>query len=119
MNKDKSKIITGLTSYIRNEVIPNITDNNFKFMLTAAMAAIDVNPSLVDLYLDNPLISSFMKDDEFDVDTIEKILTKAISECGTYVLTIPAVKFLMPHEQELTFTSSDISSLFKHIRGAN
>lgn len=116
----KAKMVSGVTSYVRSEIIPNITDSNFKFIATAALAAMDVNPDLANLFFDNALVKSFENDNgTYNVDQLEKILTKTLTECGSYILTIPAIKFVMPHEQELTFTANDASALFKHIRSVN
>lgn len=116
MQISKDQILKGVTSYIRSDVMPNITDGNFKFIMTAAMSAMDVDKSIADAFFNNPLVKAFEHDGMYDMENLEHILTKTLKECGSYVLTIPAVKFVMPHEQELTFNEADVTNLFKHIR---
>lgn len=111
----KNQVILGVVSYGRNEIMPNVTDEHFKFILSAALSALEINPDLANSFFSNELVSVAMT----DLTTLEKILTKTIQECGSYTLTIPAIKFVLPDEQMLTFTSQDVSTLFKYIRSVS
>lgn len=108
----KQQIITGVAAYARNEIMPTITDEQFKFILSAALAALEVNPALVDSVFDNELVRTTCT----DMQTLERILKKTLQECGSYTLVIPAIKFVLPHEQILKFSEDDVATLFKYVR---
>lgn len=114
----KECIVTGLANYLSTEVNKVIVNPNFKFVMSAAIAAIQVNPSLSDAFFENPMIKSALKetDGEYDIDYAEQILTRTIKDCGQITLTIPGVPILMPQAQELTFRALDVEKLFTHIR---
>lgn len=108
----KQQIICGVSEYARKEIMPTITDEQFKFIMSATLSAMEVNPSLADSFFENELVRTACS----DIQILEQILTKTLHECGKYTLVIPAIKFVLPHEQILKFSEDDVTTLFKYIR---
>lgn len=118
MHITRDDIIHGLTTYVNNDVIEVISNNNLRFILSAATAAVSVNPKLAEGFFENPMIKSAIQvdDDCYDIDYAEQILTKTIKEVGELRIEVPSVPFVLPHSQELIFHSKDVENLFKAIR---
>ena len=118
MNVSKDKIVKGLLNYIRTDVYSLVTDNHFKFILSAVTAALEVNPSLSDVFFSNPLIKAAFSesDGQYDINVAEKILTKAVNDAGSISISVPAIPLIMPGTQEMIFKSQDIANLFMRIR---
>lgn len=118
MNVSKDKIVKGLLNYIRTDILSFVTDSHFKFILSAVTAALEVNPSLSDVFFNNPLVKVAFSESngQYDINTAEKILSKAVNESGFISVTIPAIPLILPEEQELKFQSQDVANLFMRIR---
>ena len=119
MQLSKDSIIKGLANYTASEVVGVISDSNLKFIITATIAAIQVNPKIADKFFNNEAVKYVLLENngEYDIDYAEQILEKTVKECGEIKIEIPAIPFILPNSQELTFKSNDIEKLFKSIRG--
>lgn len=115
----KDAIVNGIMNYIDTEVTRVVTDSNLKFVLTALISAVEVNPRLVDTFFENELLKSVLKEENgsYDIETAEEILKKTIKECGALTIEIPSIPLLLPRPQELKFTSHDIDGMFRMIKG--
>lgn len=114
----KESIVHGVSQYFSQEVSNVVSNGNLKFVLSAAIAAMDVNPKIADKFFCNEIVKSALheEDGQYDIDYAEQILSKTIKECGQVTITIPAIPILLPQSQELTFRSNDVERLFRHIR---
>lgn len=67
----KKELLTGIILFIKNEVIPNISDKALKMVLSAALYAIDAKPAIIDPFVNNAVVSAILQgnDGSYDVDT--------------------------------------------------
>lgn len=119
MKVTKQQIMDGLIRYIRTDVVDGVTNSNFKIMLHAAASALEVNDNAFGPIFDNPLFKiAFVEEGGmYDITQAEKILASTLDSSGGFTLEIPAVKFILPKAQELTFGADDIHKLCAYIRG--
>lgn len=115
----RDAIINGVTNYIDTEVTRVVTDSNLKFVLTALIAAIEVNPRLADKFFENDLLKTVLKEDHgmYDIDMAEQIIKKTIKECGALTVEVPSIPLILPKPQELRFTAQDVDGMFRMIKG--
>ena len=116
----KKELLTGVIRFMKNEVIPGISDKALKMVLTAALYAVDTKPVIVDPFLSNPIVSAILQGENgmYDVDTTISILKKLVNEYGGIPVTIPPIKFVTSAETTLTFHEGDISKLKYYITGS-
>lgn len=118
MRITKEDILRGLVNYVSSDVIEVISNNNLRFILSAAVSAVTVNPKLADNFFENSMIKYVLQgdDDCYDIDYAEQILTKTVKDVGELRVEVPSVPFILPQSQELIFHAKDIESMFKSIR---
>ena len=120
MNVTKNQIIQGVVRYAKGEVIPKMAgDKPFQMTITTIVAMLEMNPSIADPLLNNPMIATIMnvKDGYYDLDMFEKALNQSMTQFGELELTIPGIPFLSPKEKVLKFNQNDIAQLKSYIGG--
>lgn len=113
----KKELLTGVILFIKNEVIPNISDKALKMVLSAALYAIDAKPAIIDPFVNNAVVSAILQgnDGSYDVDTTINILKKLVADYGGIPVTIPPIKFITSSETILTFYENDLTRLKGYI----
>lgn len=113
----KKELLTGVILFIKNEVIPNISDKALKMVLSAALYAIDAKPAIIDPFVNNAVVSAILQgnDGSYDVDTTINILKKLVADYGGIPITIPPIKFITSSETILTFYENDLTRLKGYI----
>ena len=118
----KEQIINGLMAFIQNEVIRKSYDPVFKVVAEIAMESLTRNNELVDSFLCNPMVKSFMKRDDvtgmYDLDEAMTIIGEVLNKNGGIDVTVPSVPFLMPKGMKIHFNSDDINNLHSYIQRA-
>lgn len=119
MKITKQQMLNGAARYIRGEVIPHIPDKGVKVVLETLAAMVEMNPQMINKYLDTPLLAAFLQEEDgfFDLDVAEATLTKAMEAHGGLELTVPAIPLISPHEKSMTFTANDIRALKRYMEG--
>ena len=117
MEVTKAQLISGLTRFVRTEVLNKITDRPFKMMISAGLTALELRPEIADAYLENPMLKS--KNGMYDVDFISEIAMRTTDDYGDFPLVIPGIPLVSPEEKVLRFTSEDIRKLKDYITGGN
>lgn len=109
----KKELITGVIRYIKDEVIPHISDKSLKMVLSAALYAIDAKPGIIDPFLNNSIIAAILQGENgwYDTDVIFNVLNNLVKEYGGIPVTIPPIKFITSTENVLTFKDGDIETL--------
>lgn len=117
MEVNKNQIVNGIIKYIKSDVLTHIPDKNFRTVATAAVLVITNKPGTLNPLFENAFVKMLETPNGYNVDTLSDALKQAMAETGGITITIPAIKFLMPEEKELTFNSADVDSIMKYIKG--
>lgn len=119
MKVKKQQIIDGIVKFIRNDIVEEVTNSNFKVILHAAAAAIETNTKMLDSVFENPIVKMALIEDEgsYDITQAEKILSNTLESSGGFTIEVPAIKFILPQSQELTFGADDVHKISAYIRG--
>ena len=117
----KKELLTGVILFVKNEVIPNISDKALKMVMSAALYAIDAKPDIIDPFVNNAVVSAILQgnDGSYDVDTTINILKKLAADYGGIPITIPPIKFITSSETILTFHESDLTCLKGYIMNSS
>lgn len=117
----KKELLTGVILFVKNEVIPNISDKALKMVLSAALYAIDAKPAIIDPFVNNAVVSAILQgnDGSYDVDTTINILKKLVADYGGIPITIPPIKFITSSETILTFYENDLTRLKGYIMNSS
>lgn len=115
----KKELLTGAIKFVKNEVIPHISDKSLRIVLSGALYAIDAKPVIVDAFLDNPIVATVLQGENgmYDVETIFTVLDTLAKEYGGIPITIPPIKFVTATETTLTFYLGDIAKLKEYVLG--
>lgn len=123
MRVTKEKIISGISEYIENNIIPAMSDDRgMQIILFAAIKAIKSNDKLIDALLQNQIIKTLVDDNgtgTYDIDGLFSYLISAVEKFGYFPLYIKPIPFISPTEKTLRFTSSDLETIKKKIVGGN
>lgn len=115
MKVTKQQIIDGIFKFGDEEVIPRIDVKVVKQMAGAALIAIKVDPSIIDKFMQTPVVASALKEEDglYDLDFAEKVLCETIDKYGSFEFTPPIPKFLLGGSENKTFKfdSNDIKKL--------
>ena len=115
MEVSKAQLTSGISRYVRNEMLPKINDRGFKMAISAAVNLIELRPEVADKVLENPIFMA--KNGMYDLDTIEMVLTRTLEEYGDLPIVIPGIPFVSPDKKELRFSAEDIRRMKGYIMG--
>lgn len=118
MEYSKEQIVNGIMRYAKNDMLPQIPDKNFKIIAASAVGLAETKPEILNKLFENPVMSAFKTDKGYDIEAVISALRANVDSLGGFTVTIPAVKFLMPEEKQLTFKSDDIDKVMSYIKGA-
>ena len=114
----KKELLTGVIRYVKNEVIPHVSDRGLKMVLSAILYAVDAKPDIVDPFLNNAIVSAILQSENglmYDTTVIFDVLGNLAKEYGGIPIIIPPVKFITATETMLTFKEGDIEELKKYV----
>ena len=114
----KKELLTGVIRYVKNEVIPHVSDRGLKMVLSAVLYAVDAKPDIVDPFLNNAIVSAILQSENglmYDTTVIFDVLGNLAKEYGGIPIVIPPVKFITATETMLTFKEGDIEELKKYV----
>ena len=115
----KKQIANGVSKFITNDLIPDLEGEKIRFVLMVAKKSMRENPSMLDAFLDNPMIATVMKKDGdmYDIEGFANVMRNSIAESSEYPITIPKIPLLMNENQTVKITSADIDKLYSYIIG--
>lgn len=115
----KEQIAQGVVKYVRNNVLPSISDKAFKTVLSAGTYLIEVDPSIIDKVLTHPIVTLMLPaaGSGYDIDKMEQALRRAMEDTGGIDIVIPGIKWISPEEKVLRFTAADVTALRGYIGG--
>ena len=114
----KKELLTGVIRYVKNEVIPHVSDRGLKMVLSAVLYAVDAKPDILDPFLNNTIVSAILQSENglmYDTTVIFDVLGNLAKEYGGIPIVIPPVKFITATETMLTFKEGDIEELKKYV----
>ena len=114
----KKELLTGVIRYVKNEVIPHVSDRGLKMVLSAILYAVDAKPDILDPFLNNTIVSAILQSENglmYDTTVIFDVLGNLAKEYGGIPIVIPPVKFITATETMLTFKEGDIEELKKYV----
>ena len=114
----KKELLTGVIRYVKNEVIPHVSDRGLKMVLSAVLYAVDAKPDILDPFLNNTIVSAILQSENrlmYDTTVIFDVLGNLAKEYGGLPIVIPPVKFITTTETMLTFKEGDIEELKKYV----
>lgn len=115
----REQIAQGLIRYIRQDMLPGISDKAFRTVLSAGTYLIEADPSILDKVMEHPVVSILLPKagSGYDIAKAEQAVRKALEENGGIEVVIPGIKWVSPDEKVLKFTAADISALRNYIGG--
>ena len=123
MRISKTQIVSGITDYIRNEILPKMeNDRAMQIIFTVAVNAACANGKLIDTIFDNSAVRSMLDDDgsgTYEISGILDSVRGAVSQYGGFPVTIPAIPLVSPREITLRLTGDDIDAIRRRIEGAS
>lgn len=113
----KKKLLTAVVKFVKNEVIPHISEKSLKMILSAALYTVDSKPDIIDPFLNNPVVAAILqgKNGEYDTDLVFGVLDSLVIEYGCIPVTIPPIKFITSTETTLTFYAADVEILKAYV----
>ena len=113
----KKELADAIVKFISNDLMSDIDDRHLKFSLCMAKKALHENPDLLDGFLDSPIVSSVIKEQEgmYDVDLFAKTMKNVLSEYDSYSIMIPKIPMFSPKDNILKITSADVDKILSYL----
>lgn len=105
MQVTKQQIIDGIFTFGDNEIMPHIDVKMVRQIVGAGLIAIKLDPSILNKVMNNPLISSALKEKDgvYDLDFAEKVLCETIKKYGPIEFTPNIPKFILGGSENKVF----------------
>lgn len=119
MQVTKRHIIDGVTKFINDTLIPETYDGQLRFVLSMMKDTIRKKPETVDAFLENPVISSSITEDDgmYEIGHFVDTMRSILEECECYPITVPEVPLFSPQRKVMKITASDFETLVNDIKG--
>ena len=113
----KKELLTAIIKFIKNEIIPHVSEKPLKIVLSAALYTVDSRPDIIDPVLNNSVVSAILQGEngEYDTSLIFAVLDSLVKEYGGIPVTIPRIKLVTSTETTLTFYSGDVEKLKEYV----
>lgn len=122
MRATKSQIVSGVTDYIKNEILPKMDGQKaWQIMATVAVNAAAANSRLIDTVFANEFVKAALADDgsgAYDVSGVADALKSAMDQYGTFPLHLPPIPLISPGEITLTLSAADVDAIMRRIENA-
>ena len=119
MKVTKKQITDGIIKFINDTLIPDNHDGQLKAVLYMMKDTIRKKPDTVDAFLDNPVISSsiIQEDEMYEIGHFVDTMKAILEDCEYYPITVPEVPLLSPVKKIVKISLSDFDSLVNFIKG--
>lgn len=121
MRVTKNQIIQGVVDYLHTDIIPKMADGKaLQIILTVGANAVAANNRLADALFGNEIVRAMLQDDgsgTYEIGSIADSLRSAVSQYGSFPITIPAIPLIAPHEMTLKLNADDIDAMRQRIEG--
>lgn len=114
----------GISRYLDEELIPNISDEKpilFAFGAVSALLLQNVDKAILQ-YKENPIVKmtgAIDEDENIDVDALAKVAKESMKKYAFSLddFLVGKFSFLRGHVNTINFTPEDIDTLKKYIKG--
>ena len=121
MSASKDKIVNGVLGYIRDEILPMMSqDKALQIGLSVALNAIKANDALIDKVFDNAMVKALLTEDAdglYDIKPLMEAVRASIEQYGELPITVPSIPLIAPHGATVTLRDSDIEHIRRRIEG--
>ena len=110
MQFSKKRIVDGVVKFIEDTLIPQIRDGQTRFVLSMIKDTMKKRPDMVDTFLDSPVISSLVIEDEgmYEVSHFVDTMRGILEDCECYPIAIPKVPLLAPESKVIKIIKNSI-----------
>ena len=119
MKVTRAQIVNGITTYIREEILPHMEDDRaLKILFSVAVNAIKANDALIDKWLGNDVVKMLIDDagdGHYDIGRLMAWLKAGVEEYGAFPVSVPPIPLISPREITLRLSAPDIASIQMHI----
>ena len=114
----KKEIADSVIKFINNDLLGDIDDKHLKFTLCMAKKALHENPDVLDSFLDSPIVSSVIKEEDgmYDVDVFARTMKNVLSEYESYTIHIPKIPMFAPKENVIKITAADVDKIVSYLK---
>ena len=114
----KKEISDALVKFINNDLMNDIDDKHLKFTLCMAKKAMKENPDILDGFLDSPIVSSVIKEQDgmYDIEMFAKTMKNVLSDYDSYSIMIPKIPMFAPKDNVLKITAADVDKILMYLR---
>lgn len=114
---DKKSIANAIAKFISEDLIKDVDDIQTKFTLCLAKQSLIENPNVIKEFLENPLISTVIYNDDemYDLKDFSQMLKKVLDEYGSYPIAIPKIPLLISDKKIIRINSCDIDKILSYM----
>ncbi len=118
MEVTKKQIVDGVSAFIDNCLMPSTSDGQMKLVLTMAKDSLRKNHETIDKFLDNPMISSIITEDNgmYDISRFIQVMKETFDDNEYYPITIPSIPIVSPQERVLKISEPHFDKLVNYIQ---
>ena len=122
MRVSRTQIVKGISDYIQSDIMPKMAeDRAVQIILSIAVNAVAANNKLVDSVFANDIVRTMLDDDgggTYDISGVADAMQTAIDQYGNFLVTIPAIPLVSPHEITLRLNADDVEAMKRRIESA-
>ena len=123
MRVSKNQIVNGVTSYIKDEVLPKMGDDKaMQIVFSVAVNAVKANDKLIDAFFKNEIIKALLEDDgsgKYEIGNLMEWLRNSVEEYGGFPIAVPPIPLISPREIMIKLDPSDISAIRRKIEAGS
>ena len=122
MKATKSQIVSGLTVYLKDEILPKMDGQKaLQIVATVAINAAAANKKLIDAVFSNDFVKAAVCDDGnglYDLNGVAEALKAAMDQFGNLPVHLPPIPLISPGEVVLTLSAADVDAIMRRIENA-
>lgn len=119
MRVARERIIDGIISYVKDEIIPKMEDNKgMQIMISVALNTVNANKNFANAIFNHDIARILLDDDgsgTYDISGMMNALLESVKQYGFFPLKVPAIPLLSPVEFTLKLNASDVEAMRRRI----
>lgn len=122
MRISKEQIINGIADYIRQEVLPRMSnDKAVQIVLSVGVNAVKANTKLVDAVFGHEIVKAMLQDDGsgmYEIGGMMDAIRDSVEQYGYFPITVPQIPLISPRVIEMKLTADDVDAMRERIENA-
>ena len=122
MKATKSQIVSGVTEYLKAEILPKMDGQKaLQIVATVAINAAAANSRMIDAVFANDFVKAALADDGsglYDIGSVGDALKSAMDDYGNLPVHLPPIPLISPNEITLTLGVADVDAIMRRIENA-